>query len=56
MMSVNKVSRYHVAMTAINAGREVNEDVRGQAGELIQTLTRKIEDHKQYIQEHGKGE
>lgn len=56
MLAVNKVSRYHVALAAIDGAKAVNHEVAFTAEALVQDLTQRINDHVSYIQEHGKGE
>lgn len=55
MLSVNKVSRYHVAKVAIEAGRECNDGVKAIASEVLSELEKSIQDHEAYIRNHGKG-
>jgi xylulose-5-phosphate/fructose-6-phosphate phosphoketolase len=53
MQVKNHTSRYHVAIEAIKAAAKVNTDVYWKQEELIGFFSAKIEDHKQYIIEHG---
>lgn len=56
MLTVNKVSRYDVALAAVEGAKGVNQDVAIMAKELVRGLEKKIGDHASYIEEHGKGE
>jgi len=56
MLTVNKVSRYDVALAAIDSAKGVNQEVAIIAEELVKELEKRIDDHASYIQEHGKGE
>ena len=56
MLTINKVSRYDVALAAIEGARGVNKDVAIMAPELVKDLEKRINDHASYIEEHGKGE
>lgn len=56
MLTVNRVSRYDVALAAIDGAKGVNHEVGFVAGELVKDLEKRIRDHASYIEEHGKGE
>lgn len=56
MLTVNKVSRYDVALAAIDGAKGVNQDVALMAKELVNDLEKQISNHANYIEEHGKGE
>lgn len=56
MLTVNKVSRYDVALAAIEGAKGVNREVALIAEELVKDLEKRIGDHASYIEEYGKGE
>ena len=56
MLTINKVSRYDVALAGIDGAKEVNQEVALMAGELVKDLEKRICDHASYIQEHKMGE
>jgi len=56
MLTVNKVSRYDVALAAIEGAKGVNAQVARTAEGLVKSLEKRIGDHASYIKEHGKGE
>jgi phosphoketolase len=56
MLTVNKVSRYDVALAAIDGAKGVNQEVASIAEKLVKDLENRIGDHASYIEEHGKGE
>jgi phosphoketolase len=56
MLTVNKVSRYDVALAAIDGAKGVNQEIAFMAEELIKDLQKRISDHTSYIEEHGTGE
>jgi len=56
MLTVNKVSRYDVALAAIDGAKGVNQEIAFMAEELVKDLEKRIGDHARYIVEHGKGE
>ena len=56
MLTVNKVSRYDVALAAIAGVKGVNREVGIIADELVKDLEKRIVDHASYIEEYGKGE
>jgi len=53
MMLRNRVSRYHVAESAIRGGAKHNEKVRLQQHELISNLKHSIEKDKEFIMANG---
>jgi len=56
MLTVNKVSRYDVALAAIEGAKGINQEVAIMATEFVKDLEKRIADHASYIEEHGKGE
>lgn len=55
MMLVNRVSRYHVAIAAVEGASKRNEKVRLSYQELLSGLNGNISETSKYILEHGKG-
>ncbi|KAF8250679.1 aldehyde-lyase-like protein [Wilcoxina mikolae CBS 423.85] len=53
MMIVNGVSRYHVAIDAVERGAKVNEGLKGRVQELVAELKKRLEDTSKYILENG---
>ena len=56
MLTINKVSRYDVALAAIEGAKGVNAQIARTAEGLVKGLEKRIGDHANYIMEHGKGE
>ncbi len=55
MLVLNKVSRYHVAIRAIQGAARHNLNVQVDAHLLITNLEHEIQKHREYILVNGKG-
>jgi len=53
MMIVNGVSRYHVAIDAVERGTKANEELKNKVQELVTELKKRQDDTSKYILENG---
>jgi xylulose-5-phosphate/fructose-6-phosphate phosphoketolase len=54
MMALNRTSRYHLAIEALEKGAKSNPAIAKKAPNLIRLFAKKLADHEIYIREYGK--